>query len=132
MKGKYKRERRMQIMKNGFNTFDVIMVDFGEAKFNGEQAGLRPAVIIQNAMGNLHSNTTLVMPFTTSYKSLRQPTHSLFKADQKKGLSQDSVLLGECIRQISENRIVRKLGSIDDKKDRIEIKRVYDANFGAI
>lgn len=32
------------------NTFDILLVDFGEIEFCGEQAGVRPAIVIQNAM----------------------------------------------------------------------------------
>lgn len=119
-------------MKNGFKTFDIVMVDFGKAEFQGEQAGVRPAVIIQNALGNLHSDSTIVIPFTTSRKNIRQSTHSLFRADREKGLLEDSVLLGENLRNVSEKRILYKIGAIKEKKDRLEVKRVYDANFGEI
>ena len=39
------------------------------------------------------------------------------------------MLLGECVRQISEKRIIKKLGSITKLEDKKEIKRAYDANF---
>lgn len=35
------------------NTFDIVRVDFGDVEFAGEQGGIRPAVIIQNAYGNI-------------------------------------------------------------------------------
>ena len=46
------------------------------------------------------------------------------------GLRQESMVLGECIRQISKERIIGKIGSVENTDDRSEIKRVYDANFG--
>lgn len=52
------------------NTFDILLVDFGEIEFCGEQAGVRPAIVIQNAMGNRFSDTTIVMPFTTKIKNI--------------------------------------------------------------
>lgn len=57
------------------NTFDIVRVDFGDVEFAGEQGGIRPAVIIQNAYGNIFSGTTIVLPFTTKIKHLQQPTH---------------------------------------------------------
>ncbi len=119
-------------MENRYKTFDVILVDFGEVEFAGEQGGERPAVIIQNAMGNKYSSTTIVLPFTSKIKNINQPTHSLFRSDIKSGLSKDSMILGECVRQISEKRIIKKLGSIQDLKDKLKIKQVYDANFGEV
>lgn len=119
-------------MKNGYKTFDVVLVNFGEVEFAGEQGGIRPAIIIQNSMGNIHSSTTIVFPVTTKIKHLSQPTHSLFKKDISKGLTEDSMILGECVRQISEERIIKKLGEISELCDKKEIKRIYDANFGEV
>lgn len=119
-------------MTNDYKRFDVVLVDFGKVQFAGEQGNLRPAVVIQNDVGNRHSTTTIVIPFTSQARSITQPTHSLFRADSKKGLVVDSILLGECVRQISEKRIKKKLGSITEPKDRLEIKRAYDANFGEV
>lgn len=52
-------------MKNGYKTFDVVLVNFGKVEFAGEQGGIRPAVIIQNTAGNIYSSTTIVIPTTT-------------------------------------------------------------------
>lgn len=116
-------------MKNNYRAFDVVRVDFGDAEFAGEQAGVRPALIIQNLKGNLYSNTTIVLPFTTKIKHLGQETHSLFKKNKENGLTRDSMLLGECVRQISEERIIKKIGRITSLSEKLEAKRVYDANF---
>ena len=40
------------------------------------------------------------------------------------------MLLGEQIRVISEKRIIKKIGSVTDKNEQREIRRVYEANFG--
>ena len=116
-------------MKNGYSTYDIVLVDFGEAEFDGEQAGIRPAVIVQNELGNRHSSTTLVAPFTSQHKSLRQPTHSLFRKDRDKGLITDSILLGENLRNVSEKRILQQLGSIKKEEDKMKVNRACDANF---
>lgn len=42
------------------------------------------------------------------------------------------MILGECVRQVSKERIKKKLGSIKDLSDRQTVKRVYDANFGSL
>ncbi|MCD7996451.1 MAG: type II toxin-antitoxin system PemK/MazF family toxin [Clostridiales bacterium] len=110
--------------------FDVVLVDFGSDAIGSEQGGIRPAVIIQNDDGNIHSSTTIVMPLTKKVKNLYQPTHSLLKKDQYNGLRVDSMLLGECLRQVSERRILKYLGYLNDVKEKKEVKRVYDANFG--
>ena len=114
------------------NTFDIVKVDFGDVVFAGEQGGIRPAVVIQNAYGNIYSNTTIVIPFTSKIKHIQQPTHSFFYKDADKGLVQDSMLLGECVRQISKKRIIKKLGEITKLQEKKKVKSVYDANFGEL
>ena len=109
--------------------YDVVLVDFGK-NIDSEQSGIRPAVIIQNDTGNYFSGTTLVMPFTSSLKSISQPTHALFTKGRDKGLTNDSILLGECMRQVSKRRIIKPLGAITNQMEKKEIKRVYEANFG--
>ena len=52
-------------MVKNYKAFDVILVNFGEIEFDGEQGGVRPAVIIQNKAGNLHSPCTIVIPITS-------------------------------------------------------------------
>lgn len=114
------------------NTFDVVMVNFGDVEFSGEQGGVRPAVVIQNFYGNTYSDTTIVIPFTSKIKHIHQPTHSFFYKDLEKGLSKDSILLGECVRQVSKKRILKKLGSITKLQEKKKVKSVYDANFGSL
>ena len=114
------------------NTFDIVRVDFGDVVFAGEQGGIRPAVVIQNAYGNIYSDTTIVIPFTSKIKHLQQPTHSFFHKDLGKGLTVDSMILGECVRQVSKKRIMKKLGTITKLQEKKKIKAVYDANFGQL
>lgn len=42
------------------------------------------------------------------------------------------MILGECVRQVSEERIIKKLGELSELNDKREIKRIYDANFGEV
>lgn len=110
--------------------YDVVLVNFGAETIDSEQSGKRPAVVIQNDTGNLFSKTTIVIPFTSKHKNLNQPTHALIKKGREKGLLCDSILLGECLRQVSERRIEQILGKITDTTEQNEVRRVYYANFG--
>lgn len=113
-----------------YRQFDVVLVDFGDDVIGSEQGGIRPAIIVQSDDGNIPScSTALVMPFTTSIKSLYQPTHTLFKKGREKGLRCDSTLLGECMRQVSELRMIKYLGKIVDLQEQNEVWRVYRAGF---
>lgn len=117
---------------NQIRCFDVVLVDFGENTIGSEQGGIRPALVIQNDLGNIYSNTTIVMPFTTNMgKKLTQRTHVLFLENPSIGLIKNSILLGECIRQISEKRVIKKLGHINNAAYREKVKQAYYANFGA-
>lgn len=42
------------------------------------------------------------------------------------------MLLGECVRQISKKRIIKKLGEITKLQEKKKVKSVYDANFGEL
>ena len=116
-------------MTQELKRYDIVLVDFGD-NMDSEQSGVRPAIIIQNDIGNLYSTTTLVVPLTSQHKSLNQPTHTLIKKGVEKGLIKDSIVLAECLRQISEKRIKKYLGRISDNTEQNEIRRAYEANFG--
>lgn len=110
--------------------YDIVQADLS-GTIGSEQGGIRPVLIIQNDIGNLHSSTTIVMPFSTKvFKNPNQLTHTLIKKSADTGLKMDSILLGEQMRVISTERIKRKIGSVTDEKEKQEIRRVYDANFG--
>ena len=111
------------ILKN-----DIIKVDLSGA-IGSEQDKIRYAVVIQNNMGNIHSSTTIIMPFTHVIKGLHIPTHALIKKSKENGLKVDSMLLGEQMRVISEKRIIEKVGRITNINTLNEIRRVYEANF---
>lgn len=109
--------------------YDIVQADLGQV-VGSEQGGIRPVLIIQNDIGNIHSCTTIIMPLSSKLKSLRQPTHTLIKKSVDTGLKTDSILLGEQMRAISNKRIIRKIGTVTDNNERKEIRRVYEANFG--
>lgn len=113
-----------------FKRYDIVQADLS-GTVGSEQGGIRPVLIIQNDIGNLHSPTTIVMPFSTKiFKNSNQPTHTLIRKSADTGLKKDSILLGEQMRVISSQRIKKKLGSVTDENEKNEIRRVYNANFG--
>lgn len=109
--------------------YDIVKVDLGKT-IGSEQGGIRPVLIIQNDVGNIYSSCTIVMPLSSRLKSLNQPTHTLIKRSMDTGLKTDSILLGEQMRVISNQRIICKIGTVTDEEERKEIRRVYQANFG--
>lgn len=109
--------------------YDIVQADLSGV-VGSEQGGVRPVIIIQNNAGNIYSSCTIVMPLSSKIKSLNQPTHTLIKRSVDTGLKTDSILLGEQMRVISSQRIIKKIGTVTDELERKEIRRVYEANFG--
>lgn len=110
--------------------YDIVQADLS-GTVGSEQGGIRPVLIIQNDIGNLHSLTTIVIPFSSkTFKNPNQPTHTLIKRSADTCLKEDSILLGEQIRVISHQRIKKKIGTVTDEFEKKEIRRIYDANFG--
>ena len=69
---------------------------------------LRPALILQNDVGNLHSPVTIVATLTSNVLR-RGPTSVLVNAPEG-GLTVDSVILLNQIRTIDERRLVKRIG----------------------
>lgn len=109
--------------------YDIVMADLS-GTVGSEQGGIRPVLIVQNNTGNQFSNTTIVMPMSSKIKNFYQRTHTLIKSSVNTGLKTDSILLGEQMRVISSQRIIKKIGTVIDENERSEIRRVYLANFG--
>lgn len=116
-------------MKNDYKKYDIVIVNFGKEGIGSEQKNIRPALIVQNEDGNYFSNCTIVVPITGVIKSLYIPTHALIKRDEENGLKKDSMLLGEQIRAISEQRIIKKIGVITKKEVLKNIDIAVKANF---
>lgn len=109
--------------------YDIIQADLG-TNIGSEQGGIRPVLVIQNNQGNMYSSTTIIMPLSSKLKSLNMPTHTIIHKDADNGLKTDSVVLGEQMRVISSQRIIKKIGSVTNKETQKNIKKVYEANFG--
>lgn len=77
-----------------------------------EIAKTRPAVTIQNDIGNRFSDVTIVAPITSKYSTELYPTEVLVNAPEG-GLKVDSVVLLNQIRAIDKRRLTRRLGTLD-------------------
>ena len=75
-----------------------------------EQGGVRPVLIVQNDMGNLHSPTVIVAAITTRHKKLQMPTHVPILASEC-GIRHDSVVLMEQVRTVEKTRLTKYLGT---------------------
>jgi mRNA interferase MazF len=91
---------------------DVVLCDLNPVT-GTEQAGIRPAVVVQIDRANAVSPHTVIVPFTTKIRRALLPSHAFVPAGVG-GLTQDSVALCEQIRVIDKRRITRVLGHLDD------------------
>ena len=77
-----------------------------------EQGGVRPVLIVQNAVGNKHSPTVIAAAITSQREKAKLPTHIELRAASC-GLSRDSVVLLEQIRTIDKRRLKERMGELD-------------------
>lgn len=102
---------------------DIVCVDLGgphdDDTRGSEMYKERPAVIIQNNLGNQHSDTTIIAPITSGQSDY--PFHVNLQSSTP-GLSKPSYVALDQIRTVDiEKRIIDTLGSVTgDDLDRID------------
>lgn len=92
---------------------EIYWVTFSGAR-GSEQAGTRPALIIQNDRGNEFSNKTIVAALTSRVDVIYP--FRVEVAPQDSGLSRRSAVMLDQILTVSEHRLGRRIGrlSVDD------------------
>lgn len=96
---------------------DIVCVDLGRADDSdtrrAEMYKERPAVVIQNDLGNQHSATTIIAPITGGQSDY--PFHVNLQ-ESTSGLSKPSYVALDQIRTVDiEDRITGTLGSVADR-----------------
>lgn len=92
---------------------NIIMVDFGQNQ-GCVQSGIRPAVVIQNDVGNKYSTTTIVVPITGKSKK-NIPTHHELQSKNYKCLKCNSTILAEQLITISKKQILDVMGNLREE-----------------
>lgn len=93
---------------------DVVIASLDPTK-GSEQQGTRPCLVVQNDLGNEHSTTTIIVPFTTAGGD-SYPV-DVFVGEDEGPLREDSVALCNQVRTISiEHRISESIGAIDGSR----------------
>lgn len=93
-------------MKRG----EIWMTDFGPPS-GPEQAGVRPAIILQDDALSQDLPTVIVVPLTTKTKRLAIETTLLIPAGEA-GLPQDSVVLCHQVQVRGKSRLLSRLGEL--------------------
>lgn len=78
-----------------------------------EQAGVRPAVILQNPSYFNRLSTVLIVPLTGQLKALHFPGTLRIRPDAQNRLQKESVALVFQLRAIDRRRLKAKLGVLD-------------------
>ena len=89
---------------------DIYIVDLGEG-FGSEQGGIRPALVVQNNIGNKYSHTLLIACITSKANTKHHlPTH--YTLPDNVGLNHNSMVMMEQIRimKILDKRIMISFG----------------------
>lgn len=95
-------------MNNEYLRGDIIWIDFGVG-IDSEQGGIRPALIVQNNMGNKFSPCLIVLPITSSATKHKIPTQEAIMINGR-----FSLVLGEQIRTVAKKRIVKDIIDVID------------------
>ena len=79
-----------------------------------EQAGYRPVLIISGNMLNKHLEIVIVCPLTTKIKNYKG--NLVLTPTKQNGLDSTSEILTFHIRSISKNRLIKKVGKIEEEE----------------
>lgn len=99
-----------------------------DGNIGSEQGGIRPVVVIQNQVGNVHSPTTIVAMITSQQSKAKLPTHVEIKGC---GLEKDSVVLLEQVRTLDKIRIISFVGNVDELTMK-KIDKARDISMGEL
>jgi mRNA interferase MazF len=91
---------------------DVWLIDFGDP-VGREQAGQRPAVVVSaDRLNASRASVFIVVPCTTTRRSL--PSHVEIQPGES-GLDHVSYAKCEDVKSVSERRLVRRLGVVNEE-----------------
>ena len=92
---------------------DIFYADLNPV-VGSEQGDVRPVLVVQNDVGNIHSPTIVVTPITKNLRKNPLPTHVLLPTSC--GLDAESLVLVEQIRTIDRSRLTGYIGRIGKKE----------------
>lgn len=104
---------------------DLIYLNF-DPIVGSEQGGPRPAVVVQNDIGNKYSPTVIIAPITSKAKKTSLPTHVDLT---NKCLEKNSMVLLEQIKTIDKSRIESYIGTVSDDEMKL-IEKALRASLG--
>jgi mRNA interferase MazF len=91
---------------------EIWLVDFHPAR-GSEQAGRRPALVVQNEVGNQYASTTIVAAISTAVKVYPVTVRI---EPQESGLRRTSIVNCSQILTLDKSRLLRRLGKLEASK----------------
>ena len=89
---------------------DIYLVTF-DPTLGAEIKKTRPALILQNDIGNRYSSVTIFAAITSQFEESPYPTEVIIKSPEG-GLISDSVVNLSQIRSIDKRRLIKRLGKL--------------------
>ena len=117
-------------MKRQINQRDVYYCDFGDND-GSEQSGERPSLIISNDLGNVNSDTIIVLPITSKKKKDLPIHYILYKNIYPFFKDEENTVLTEQVRCVSKKKLHKKMGQIS-VEDFNNIGIILNVNFKPI
>ena len=117
-------------MKRQINQRDIYYCDFGDND-GSEQSGERPSLIISNDLGNVNSDTIIVLPITSKKKKDLPIHYILYKNIYPFFKDEENTVLTEQIRCVSKKKLHKKMGQISIE-DFNNIVMILNVNFKPI
>lgn len=93
---------------------DIWYVDWSPGR-GSEQAGLRPAVVIQTDAANRNPRYPNTIVLTVSTKGRVVPFHVSVEPSEENGLREKSFVKCEQILTVSKERLIRRVGCLDEE-----------------
>ena len=112
------------------NIGEIFWVEF-PARGGHEQAGRRPAIVVQDAAASSQLSTVLLVPLTTRLDALRFPGTVVIDPDATNGLRRASVALVFQMTAIDRRFLGSRLGQVSDEMMRA-VWSAFDAITGRV
>ena len=91
---------------------EIYLVEFDPARGHEIQK-TRPALVIQNDIGNRHSLVTIVAAITSAISEVPFPVDVVIPPTRANGLTVESAIKLGQIRSIDRQRLVKRLGVVE-------------------
>jgi mRNA interferase MazF len=107
---------------------DIWWVDFDPVR-GSEHGGTRPALVLQNDIGNRISPVTIVAAITTQFRR-PYPFHVAVTPDES-GLDEPSLILLNQLRTVDKARLLRRVGHLSPQR-MLDVERAIKHSLGMV